>query len=288
MSDFIHNVVAGIGKPIAGNPTGFMFEQAFAAAGLDDWRYELFEVEADQLAAAIAGMRAFGFVGMNTTIPLKVLVSELLDETSEAATMIGAVNTICRDGEKYFGENTDGKGFLRSLADAGFDPRGTSALILGAGGAARAIATELALAGAGSITVAARRTQQAQAIVEIIAVHTAADAKPVHWLPGLVIPAETQLVVQATPMGLYPDTSRPDVDYDSVTSSMTVADVVFNPPETGFLKEAAAREAVTLDGLGMLVHQGEIAFELWTGRNAPHGVMRAALGSAFGASGRTS
>src|SRR5262245_12436353 len=150
----LQEVVCCLGQPVAGNPTQYMMEKAFAAAGLD-WEYLTCEVPPERLADAIRGLRALGFKGANFTIPHKVAVIPHLDELSPAAELMGAVNCANRVGDNLVGENTDGKGFLQSLRQR-VDPAGQKVAILGAGGAARAIAVELALGGAGNITVVNR------------------------------------------------------------------------------------------------------------------------------------
>ena len=140
-------LVGVFGDPVDENPTGIMQEAAFAAAGLN-WRYITLRVAAADLPAAVAGLRALNFQGINLTIPHKVAILSLLDEVAPDAALIGAVNTVRRAGDRLIGENTDGKGFLRSIRDdAGVDPAGKRVVFLGAGGAARAMTVELALAG---------------------------------------------------------------------------------------------------------------------------------------------
>src|SRR5579863_2934325 len=147
-ANFKAELVGCFGQPVAENPSGVMIESAFRALGLN-WRYLMIEVPPEKLAAAVAGVRAFGMRGINLTIPHKVAVLPHLDEIARDAAVIGAVNTVRREGDRLIGENTDGKGFLHGVrADAGVEPRGQRVVVLGAGGAARAIVTELALAGA--------------------------------------------------------------------------------------------------------------------------------------------
>ncbi|MCU0879716.1 MAG: shikimate dehydrogenase, partial [Pirellulaceae bacterium] len=150
----LQEIVCCIGQPVAGNPTQYMMEKAFVAAGLD-WRYLTLEVPPEKLADAVCGLRALGFKGANFTIPHKVAVIPLLDELSPAAEMMGAVNCVNRVGDKLVGENTDGKGFVQSLREFG-ELTGKRVVVLGAGGAARAIAVELGLSGVGEITIVNR------------------------------------------------------------------------------------------------------------------------------------
>jgi shikimate dehydrogenase len=226
------------------------------------------------------------FQGINLTIPHKVEVLKYLDEVSPDAALMGAVNTVRRAGDRLIGENTDGKGFLRSLRDAeraGLDPAGKRVVVLGAGGAARAVTVELALAGAAHITLVNRTPGRGQELAGLLNQKTPVQADFVPWEGPYTLPANTDVLVNATSIGLYPHVNdRPDLDYDSIRRGMTACDVIPNPPRTPFLKEAEARGARTLDGLGMLVYQGAIAFQMWTGVAAPIDVMRRALEEVFG------
>jgi shikimate dehydrogenase len=271
-------LVAVLGQPVAENPTSVMQEAAFAAAGLN-WRYLTIEVPPEKLADAIRGMRAFGMRGINLTIPHKVAVMQHLDEISPEAAIIGAVNTVRREGDRLIGENTDGKGFLRALrVDAGIEPKGKRVLIFGAGGAARAVAAELALAGASSITVVNRSVERGRAMVADLRGTTGANMAFEPWRGTWSVAASDDLIVNATSIGLYPDAgAMPDVDFSGASPDALVADVVFNPPETTLLRAARRHGLRTLDGLSMLVYQGVIGFELWTGRKAPEQVMKRAL-----------
>jgi shikimate dehydrogenase len=271
-------LVAVLGQPVAENPTGVMQEAAFASAGLN-WRYLTIEVPPEKLADAIRGARAFGMRGINLTIPHKVAVMQHLDEISPEAAIIGAVNTVRRDGDRLIGENTDGKGFLRGLrVDAGIEPREKRVLMFGAGGAARAVAAELALAGAASITVVNRTEDRGQTMVADLRRSTGAHIAFEPWRGTWHIAGSDDLIVNATSIGLYPDVdAMPDVDLCGANPDALVADVVFNPPETPLLRAARRRGLRTLDGLSMLVYQGVIGFELWTGRKAPEQVMKRAL-----------
>lgn len=276
-------LVGVFGHPVAENPTIVMQEAGFAALGLN-WRYLTVEVLPADLADAFRGLRAFNMRGVNLTIPHKVAVLEHLDEVADDAALIGAVNTVRRDGERLVGENTDGKGFLRSLRDdARVDPTGKRVVVLGAGGAARAITVELALAGAAHITVVNRGAERGRTLTDLLDTRTPATADFTLWDHPYAVPDGTDILVNATSIGLYPDvTAKPELDYRSVTPDMTVCDVIPNPPDTPFLAQARRRGAVTLDGLGMLVYQGAIAFTLWTGHDAPVAAMRQALADAFG------
>ena len=181
-----------------------------------------------------------------------------------------------------FGENTDGKGFVQSLTDADIPLQGKKITLLGAGGAARSIGVECALAGAAEIVVINRNPERGRALAEVINAHTGARARYVAWAGTAQVPVGTDILINATCVGLHPHGDEcPDIDFDGVKPGMTVCDVVFNPAWTPFLDRAAARGARCVDGLGMLVNQGCINYTLWTGEPAPRDVMYEKLKSEF-------
>lgn len=277
---FKQDLVGVFGRPVAENPTQAMIEPAFAAMGLD-WRYLTVEVRPEDLGEAVRGARAMGWRGFNCTIPHKVAVIPHLDRLSPAAERIGAVNcVILRDGEAI-GDNTDGKGFLQSVASVRA-VKGLTAVILGAGGAARAIGVELALAGASGITIVNRSVERGMALADGIRDVTGVPCEFVAWEGAYRIPPDADLVVNATSIGLFPDADAvvPIVP-DSLAPDMIVCDVIPNPPRTRLVREAEARGCTVLDGLGMLVNQGVIGIRLWTGREPDPAVMRASLESVF-------
>jgi shikimate dehydrogenase len=276
-------LVGVFGHPVAENPTIVMQEAAFKALNLN-WRYLTIEVRPADLADAMLGLRAFNMRGINLTIPHKVAVLQYLDDVSEDALLMGAVNTVRREGDRLIGENTDGKGFLFSLRnEAGVDPAGKRVVVLGAGGAARAMTVELALASAAHISVVNRTPGRGQVLADLLNKNTQTSADFTPWQSTYAIPSGTDILINATSIGLYPDiTAKPELVYDTISPSMVVCDVIPNPPRTPFLAEAGARGAKTLDGLGMLVAQGAIGFEMWTGYEAPADVMHRALSEAFG------
>ncbi len=278
-------LVGAFGCPIEENPTGVMEEAAFAAKGLD-YRYLTIRVEKGALKDAMAGVRAMNMRGINLTIPHKVEVLSYLDALSPAAELIGAVNTVVNDGDRLWGENTDGKGFLQSLQLAGVSVAGRTVTLLGAGGAGRAIAVECALAGAKRVLILNGSPQRGEELAALLREKTAADAAYLPWQGTASLPEGTDILVNATPIGLYPKVNeKPDIDYNGITPEMIVTDVVFNDPNTLFLQEAARRGAQTIDGLGMLACQGALNFTLWTGEEAPLEVMREQLRREFGLSG---
>jgi len=273
-------LVGLFGYPVDENPTVVMIEAGFRELGLK-YRYITMEVRSENLETAVKSLKALGFKGANCTIPHKVEVLKYLDHVAPDARIIGAVNTIyVKDGETY-GENTDGKGFILSMQDAGVVLEGKKIVVLGAGGAAKAITVELAMAGAAHIMVINRDVNRGTALAANLNDKTPVKASYTAWKRTYQLPSDTDILVQATNIGLYPDTSCPDIDYDSILPGMVVCDVIPNPPHTEFLKRAGARGARTFDGLGMLVNQGRIGFKLWTGMEAPVEVMKAALAKEF-------
>lgn len=271
----IQEIVCCMGQPVAGNPTQFMMERAFAAAGLD-WRYLTLEVPPEHLANAVLGLRAMGFRGGNFTVPHKVAVIGYLDELSEAAELMGAVNCVNRVGQRLIGENTDGKGFVQSLRSLA-DPVGSRVAILGAGGAARAIAVELGLSGAEEIVVVNRTAERGQALVDLLNERVKVQSRLVHLSGDYSVEPGTKIVINATSIGLGDPEAHVPVNIGSLSPEMVVADVVFNPPRTQWLRDAESRGCKTLDGLGMLVNQGVIGFKIWTGVNPDPAVMQEAL-----------
>lgn len=274
-------LVGVFGDPVDGNPTGVMEEAAFEACGLN-YRYLTLKVTKEDFDDAMKAIHAFHMKGMNLTMPHKINVIPYLDELSEAAKIIGAVNTIVVKDGKLFGENTDGKGFVQALKNEGVTLEGKKIVILGAGGAARAIAVECAIAGAALVTIMNRTKARAQELADVLVKHTNADAVGQEWEPFQKIPEGTDILINATSIGLHPDSDqKPDIAYDTITDQMVVTDVVFNPADTLFLQEASKRGAKTVSGLGMLACQGALNFTLWTGVEAPLAVMEETLRREF-------
>jgi shikimate dehydrogenase len=258
--------VAGvIGAPVAHSLSPAIHNAAFAALGLD-WTYAAFEVAPGDVARALDGMRALGLRGLSVTMPHKEDVARLVDACSDDATALGAVNcVVARDG-RLVGENTDGPGFIDALRDEAFDPAGARCVVIGAGGAARAVVLALARAGAGDVGVANRTPSRGAA--------AAALAGAAGRTVELDAVSGADLVVNATPIGMVDDALP--LDPERLGKGQRVADLVYHPAITPLLAAAGARGATTLNGLGMLVHQAARAFELWTGETAPVRVMRAA------------
>jgi shikimate dehydrogenase len=278
--NFKQQLTSVFGQPVAENPTQVMIEAAYRHHGLA-WRYLTIEVAPQDLVDAVRGFRAMGFAGGNLTIPHKVAVIEHLDGLTDAAKKIEAVNCLFwRDG-KLFGENTDGKGFVSSLREVA-DPVAKKIVILGAGGAARAIGVELALAGASEITVVNRSTSRGEELLNILRQRTKARANLVAWQGDYRVPPGTDVVVNATSVGLFPDVeARIPLALETLSANMVVADVIPNPPATRLVRDARAKGCTVIDGLGMLVNQGVFGFKLWTGVDPDPGVMRRALEHVF-------
>ena len=271
------------GDPVEGNPTGVMEEAAYHALGLN-YRYITMKVTPDDFGNAMNAVKAIHMKGVNLTMPHKISVIPYLDELSQAAAIIGAVNTVVvREDGTLYGENTDGKGFVEALLRHGESPAGRNIVILGAGGAARAIAVECALAGADRVTIINRTFEKAHELACLIRAKTASQAEAVAWKTAQRIPEDTDILINATSIGLGEDRmNRPDIDYETITPNMIVSDVVFNPSNTLFLQSAAQRGAKAVNGLGMLACQGARNFTLWTGVEAPLDVMINKLKEEFG------
>ena len=277
---FLHELVGSMSQGADGNPTVAMVEAAFRHHGLH-WRYINMEVSPANLGTAVKGARAMGFRGFNCSLPHKVSVIAHLDGLGQSAAVMGAVNcVVLRDG-RLIGENTDGKGFLKSLQSM-IDPQGKSVVLFGAGGAARAIAVELGLAGVRHITIVNRSEQRGAELVNVLREQLQLEAQLVVWSGDYTVPEGTDVVINGTSIGLYDPEARVAIDLDSLRPGMIAADVVFNPVRTRFLTEAAARGCRPLDGLGMLVNQGIVGIQYWTGIDPQPEVMRQALESVMG------
>lgn len=281
MKNYRAELTGVFGDPVDDNPTGVVEEAAFAAKNLN-YRYLTIKVLPEDLGKAMDSVKIFGMKGINLTMPHKIKVLPYLDELSPAAEIIGAVNTVIQKEGKLFGENTDGKGFVTALKNSGETLDKKNVTILGAGGAARAIAVECALNGAAHINIINRSIEKGEELASLIQMKTDSSAKYLNWKNNMEIPSDTDILINATSIGFSPNvTDKPDIDYTSITPEMCVCDVIFNPAETIFLKTAAENGAKTITGLGMLVQQAALNFTLWTGVEAPVDVMEDALKKEF-------
>ena len=262
-----------IGDPVEHSVSPLMHNAAFDKLGMD-YRYLPFRVKKEELDGAIAGMRALNITGLNVTIPHKVAVIPLLDKIDPLAEKIGAVNTIVNNGGILTGYNTDATGFLQSMLDGGVQPGGKRVVILGAGGASRAISFVLADKGA-HLTILNRRLDRAEALAQSIS-RSAKDVGALKLDEANLVQAleKVDVLVNATSVGMSPDAGETTVPAGLLKSGLVVFDIVYNPLKTRLLKEAEAAGARTVSGLDMLVWQGALAFEKWTGQQAPLDLMR--------------
>lgn len=272
-------LVALLGYPLGHTLSPRMHNAAFQELGLD-WCYIPLEVRPGRLEGALKGLVARGFRGANVTIPHKEKVLEFLDEASPAAQALGAVNTILVEGESLYGDNTDWIGFLRALDDAGQRYPSGQALVLGAGGAARAVVYALAREG-WEVAVLNRTPERAEALVEALARAIPEADLRAGRLARRKLKRElvaSQLLVNATSVGMHPHENESPVPEDiAIPPNVAVFDLVYNPEETELLKRAREAGAKAIGGLGMLLHQGAEGFRLWTGREPPLEVMREAM-----------
>ena len=269
-------LTALLGSPVAHSISPLMHNEAFQLLDLD-YTYLCFEVNEETLPAAVDGLKACGIRGFNLTMPNKNKIVELLDELSPAARLIGAVNTVVNDDGHLTGYNTDGVGYMQAVKDAGYDITGKTITIMGAGGAATAICAQAALDGVEKIHIFARETSRfwdrTQKLAENInstlpckaVLHenkdTAALAQAI---------SESALLLNATSVGMAPNTEGTIIEDTSLYHpDLIVSDVIYNPRETRFLKEAREARCRTFNGMYMLLYQGAEAFRLWTGKEMP-------------------
>ena len=267
---------------VIGSPIGHSISPAFQQAALDhagiNAAYLAYDVAAEDVGEFVRGLRAPGVMGINITAPHKGAVIPFLDEIDDWATAAGAVNTIVNRQGRLTGHNTDGSGFLRALQDeSGFSPKGRGALVLGAGGAARAVVLALSRDKVSSLTIANRTVSKAQGMAELARENgvAAAAAIPLERDSLTQAAQEAELIVNCTSMGMTrgSDEGGTPLTRDQIPPSALVNDLVYNPRVTPLLREAEAAGAQTLGGIHMLVYQGATAFEMWTGKPAPVAVM---------------
>lgn len=282
--NYLDHLVGVFGQPVAENPGVVIQDAAFQALGLERWHFLTLDVDKDKLEDAIKGLKAFKMRGINCTIPHKIEVMKYLDELSESARLIGAVNTIVNENGHLFGDNTDGKGFMMSLQSNGIEVKGKKAVVFGAGGAARAICVEMGLAGIADITIVNRAQDRllGDSLMEILRGNTEAKCRYVDWNCTFSVPEETDIVVNATSVGLYPDVEAvPNINLDSIKPTMFVQDVIPNPTETALIREMRRREIPCATGAGMLVNQAALNIEMWTGQKPDKEIMYQALEKAL-------
>lgn len=271
-ADFLPRLTGCFAQPAAENPTVAMVEAAYQYHNLH-FRYINCEVSPDNLETAVKGAKAMGWTGFNCSIPHKVSIIKYLDGLGESAQLIGAVNTVVNRSNKWIGENTDGKGFLQALKEV-IDPADKNITLFGAGGAARAMAVELALAGAITITIVNRSRERAEVVVDLLNENTETTAIYHPWTDKYSIGPNTDIVINATNIGLYPSVNEQlKIDFESIMDHMVVADCIPNPPQTHLLQTALAKGCKTVNGLKMLINQGVIGIKYWTGIDVDPAIM---------------
>jgi shikimate dehydrogenase len=280
--DFLPGLVGSFAKPAAENPTVAIMEAAFRHHGLH-YRYINCEVDPEDLEAAVNGAKAMGWRGFNCSIPNKVKVIPYLDKLGESAGIIGAVNTvIIGEDKKTTGENTDGKGFVKAISEVSAI-QGKNIVLFGAGGAARAISVEMALAGVKKVTVL-NIDNGGQELVSLLSSRTNVEATFVLWNHRYEIPPDTDIAINATSVGLYPNVDQHlNIDTNTLLPHMVVADCIPNPAYTHFVKDAISRDCrQVLPGMNMLVNQAVIAIKYWTGTDVDAEIMKCELKQVLG------
>ncbi len=273
-----HTVLTGLfGHPVGHSLSPVMHNRAFNVCGLN-YRYAAFDIQPERVGSAVDAIRALGIRGVNVTVPHKISVIPYLDEIDEEAALIGAVNTIVNENGRLVGYNTDGRGYVRSLVEeSGINVRKQSAVMIGAGGGARGVAVALLQAGLPSLVIVNRSVDKAKQLAEDIkhvnpssVVHTVVPGD----IPDVI--KESTLLIQTTSVGMHPNVLETPLAPELLHEGMLVSDLVYNPLQTKLLQEAHNRGARTHGGLGMLIYQGALSFEYWTGIKAPVDEMRAA------------
>ena len=272
-----HTGLTGLlGSPVTHSLSPLMHNESFRQLGLD-YVYLCFDVGEDKLETAVQGLKACGIRGFNLTMPDKNRMAELADELTPAAGMIGAVNTVVNENGRLVGHNTDGLGFMRSVADAGLSIRGASMTIFGAGGASTAICAQAALDGVKNLYIFARPEsrfrQRTLKLVDSINHSTECRAVLCDQSDHSALKQaleDSSLLVNATSVGMAPDTDHSILeDISLLHQGLTVADIIYNPRETRFLRLAREAGCRTFNGMYMLLYQGAEAFRLWTGQEMP-------------------
>lgn len=270
-----------LGHPVAENPIDRMFDAVYAHYGLH-WQFWKSDVtSADKIAAAIAGIRALGFAGACITVPYKVVSIPHLDEVDDDVRAIGAANYMTIEDGRLVGHNNDGKGVVKAIKKV-TPIQGKRVVMLGAGGAGRAMAVELAWAGASHLTLVTRREEQG---VEVAQTVTKASGVPAEWLPWrgeVVVPQGTDILMNATHLGCAPALEPVPVDWDSVPVATTAVDVITNPRITPFLQAARAKGCPIVDGVEMLVQLAMQIFQAWTGIEPDEAIFQRAVAQALG------
>lgn len=270
------NVVGVIGDPVEHSLSPIMHNAAFNHLNLD-YVYVAFHVKRGMAKRATEAMKTFNIRGLNVTIPHKVDILDYIDKVDETAKLIGAVNTLKLEDGKIWGFNTDGLGCVRALEEV-TTLEGKNIIILGAGGASRAIAFQLVSSNIGGLHILNRTPENAKRIAEDIKnkLGTRVFAGGLEYLKEKIKDAD--ILINTTPVGMYPDAdARPLATADILHENLIVKDLVYNPPKTRLLREAEKAGARTISGIRMLVYQGAESFKIWTGKEAPTGIMEKAI-----------
>lgn len=269
-------LIALLGNPVTHSRSPQMHNTAFQALKLP-YRYMAFQVEVGQLNSAIMGLKAIGFRGANVTIPHKISIIPYLDDITPLAKEIGAVNTIYVENGRLLGDNTDGKGYLASLFEEfpTLQLQKLKVAIIGAGGAARAVAITLAQHGINKLWISNRTKDKTVDLVSQLSSWT--DVEGIDLTQLHTIMPNVDLLIQTTSVGMHPSIEDSLVPRNYLLPTMIISDLVYNPIETKLLRESELVGAKVHSGVGMLLHQGALAFEGWTGKKAPLDLMKKTL-----------
>lgn len=270
-----------LGHPVAHSLSPMMHNAAYEALHMP-YHYHAYDVHPDHIQHAIQGMRALGVDGVNVTIPHKQLVMPYLDEIDEEAQAIGAVNTIVRDEQgRLIGYNTDGAGYVKSLiSETKIELKHTSALLIGAGGAAKALGIYLLKSGCPQVSITNRTQEKAEQLAAHLQQYAqkqgySSDMTVTPWKTNIDVTAQPyQLIINTTSVGMWPHTEQLPVQLTNLHEQVVVSDIVYNPLQTSFLEEAHKQGAMTHGGLGMFIFQGLLSFEYFTGEHGPLDIMR--------------
>lgn len=274
-------IIGILGWPVDHSLSPTMHNEAFAALALD-YCYIPLPVPPTHLQQAVEGIKSMGFIGVNVTIPHKVTIMPYLDELDSSAKLVGAVNTIVIKNGKCIGYNTDAQGFIQSLLAKNITIKDKTAVIMGAGGASRAVVAGLIQHGIANIMIGARNVTKGQEFIKKFPDYH--HLQSCDWQAEIFSNAikECDLLINCTPVGMEVshNASLP-VNWQDVRPTVAVCDLIYNPPLTPFLIAAKQRGHVIINGAGMLIEQGALAFELWTGQQAPRHIMHAMITKSF-------
>jgi shikimate dehydrogenase len=273
--DSLQEVIVCLGDPVAGNPAQFMTEPVLAEMGLD-WRYLTLEVSAAQLADAIRGAKAMGFRGLNVADPHQAAALALVDDASEAAKQIGAVNCITLNDDKLIGDNTQGRGFLQ-LVQSHLALAGQNAVLFGAGRTAKAAAYELCKQGIATLTIVSRTPEHAEALAKWLAEVSPVKTFALPWPTSYDVPHDVRLLINATPVGCPNVTAKTPIVTTSLRKDVVIADLASLAGSTRLLREAHERRCKTIDAPALLIAQMLLSIQAWTGQTPSEEVLRDAL-----------